>query len=41
MKIEFSHFGPTGPRQLGMMIHLHCIGFLIVIWKYYLDVRIK
>jgi hypothetical protein len=41
MKIEFSHYGLDGPRNIGILIRMNKVGVMLCFWKWYLDLRLK
>lgn len=41
LRVAFSHFGPDGPRNFGLLIRMDRVGVMLTFWKWYLDVEIK
>ena len=40
VKWECSHYGKEGPCNIGLLVRLNQPGFLLVIGRWYLDVRV-
>ncbi len=41
IKIIQSHFGPEGPRNIGMLIRMNEVAVIFYFWKWYLEIKVK
>lgn len=40
LKKTFSHYGPEGPRNIGILIRMNRASIMFVFWKWYLELEI-